>query len=69
MQNLTKNQYYKGLNNRFDNRVKKLIKNGFYYDPILIGFRLKNRPQTNNNNFILNSVVMHSDKNHFNNLF
>jgi hypothetical protein len=69
MQNLTKKQYYKGLNNRFDNRVKKLLKNDFYYDPILVGFRLKNRPQTNNSNFILNSVVMHSDKNHFNNLF
>jgi len=29
IQSLTPNQYYKGLNNRYDNRVKKLKKQGF----------------------------------------
>lgn len=29
---LTSNQYYKGLNNRFDNRVKKLKSLGFSFD-------------------------------------
>jgi hypothetical protein len=66
MENLTNYQYYKGLNNRFDNRVKKLLKAGLFYDKDLIGFRVKNRMQTNPNNYILNSVIMHSDKRHFN---
>ena len=66
MQNLTNHQYYKGLNNRFDNRVKKLLKAGLFYDKNLIGFRVKNRIQTNPNNYILNSIIMHSDKRHFN---
>lgn len=66
MNNLTSHQYYKGLNNRFDNRVKKLLKAGLFYDKDLIGFRVKNRMQTNPNNYILNSVIMHSDKRHFN---
>ena len=29
IQSLTSNQYYKGLNNRYDNRLKKLMKAGF----------------------------------------
>jgi len=29
---LTSNQFYKGLNNRYDNRVKKLKKIGWKYD-------------------------------------
>jgi len=66
MNSLTNHQYYKGLNNRFDNRVKKLVKAGLFYDKELIGFRVRNRNQSNPNNYILNSIIMHSDKRHFN---
>lgn len=59
---LTPHQYYKGLNNRFDNRVKKLLKQGYKYNKELVGFVYKNFK----NSFISNATIMHSDKRHFN---
>lgn len=59
---LTAQQYYKGLNNRFDNRVKKLLKQGYKYNKELVGFVYKNFK----NSFISNATIMHSDKRHFN---
>jgi hypothetical protein len=61
---LSSNQYYKGLNNRFDNRCKKLRKLGYIYNKELNIFKP---------NFCINSSfhigtaeIMYSDKRHFN---
>ena len=59
---LTSNQYYRGLNKRFDNRVKKMLKRGFVY--------LKDSNSFNGlYSSVLNAVpapvVMHCDKRHF----
>ena len=65
---LTDNQYYKGLNNRFDNRVKKLFKKGFSYDKERNSFKDPRWISTNANAWLAMSVIMHSDKRHFNSL-
>ena len=65
---LTSNQYYKGLNNRFDNRVKKLFKLGFVYNRDKVAFKSPLYTETNPNAWISNSTIMHSDKRHFNKL-
>lgn len=64
MKNLTDNQYYKGLNNRFDNRCKKLIKIGYKYNNDKVGYIFRNMPSS----LISNAIIMHADKRHFNKL-
>ncbi len=61
MRELTNNQYYKGLNNRFDNRCKKLRKLGYKYNKDKAGYTYGNMPSS----LIHNAVIMHSDKRHF----
>jgi len=63
--NITLTQYYKGLNNRFDNRIKKLIKLGYLYFKEEVQFKV--RPSQIYG--ISNSQVMHMDKRAWNNLF
>lgn len=65
---LTSNQYYKGLNNRFDNRVKKLLRKGFTYCREKAAYKDPRWISTNPNAYVSNSVIMHSDKRHFNSL-
>ena len=57
---LTENQYYGGLNNRFDRRVRMLLRAGYTYSESgwnRGGFRPGYR--------ILSSHVMHADKRAF----
>ena len=65
---LTSNQYYKGLNNRFDNRVKKLLKLGFSYNKERVAFKNPIWSELSPNAYISTSTIMHCDKRHFNNL-
>jgi len=62
LKNLTSNQIYKGLNNRFDNRVRKMIKLGFRYNKELVCF--EKGPY--NKVVINNTFVMYVDKFFFN---
>jgi len=60
---LTSNQYYRGLNNRFDNRVKKMLKLGFVHLKESNSFKGLYSSALNT---IPASVIMHCDKRHFN---
>jgi len=71
IKDLTKNQYYKGLNNRFDNRIKKLIRakykfskkhNGWYK-----GWNEENEKKQGR--MILNPSILFADNRAFNDMF
>ena len=65
---LTSNQYYKGLNNRFEKRVSKLRKAGFKYDKSLPGFYPKKSTYDaakRRGAFLHNQFVMHADERAF----
>lgn len=62
---LTPKQYYKGLSNRFDNRVKKLIRDGWKYNKETVSFEKKSIFSSRRFS-IGNAEIMHSDKRHFN---
>lgn len=67
LQSLTTNQYYKGLNNRYDNRIKKLMKAGFslnreYMNWYKGTFRIND---LKNHRLMSNEFVMHSDNRAF----
>ena len=68
LQSLTSNQYYKGLNNRYDNRIKKLMKASFllnrefmvWYKGTFYISDLKNH------RLMSNEFVFHADNRAFN---
>jgi len=68
IQSLTPNQYYKGLNNRYDNRVKKLKKQGFSLNREYMTWykRSFNMTDLKNHRLMSNEFVMHSDNRAFN---
>jgi hypothetical protein len=72
IKDLTSNQYYRGLNKRFDNRVKKLSRAGFYYDKEYNAFipkKYKNKEAKFKEHYkISNELIMHADNRVFNNL-
>lgn len=61
--NLTSNQYYGGINRRYDSRVKILLRAGFYWNKQKEMWQHKRH--FNYKGGIHNSVVMHCDKRHF----
>jgi len=67
LQSLTSNQYYKGLNNRYDNRVKKLKKNGFSLNREYMTWykRSFNMTDLKNHRLMSNEFVFHSDNRSF----
>lgn len=68
LQSLTPNQYYKGLNNRYDNRLKKLKKDGFSLNREYMTWYKKsfNMTDLKNHRLMSNEFVMHSDNRAFN---
>jgi len=66
---ITSNQYYGGLNNRFDNRCVLLHRAGFIFDKERTGFynplETYQTDYQRARNFIPNMKVMHSDKRAF----
>ena len=64
---LTPNQYYKGLNNRYDNRLKKLKKDGFLLNREYMTWykRSFNMTDLKNHRLMSNEFVMHSDNRAF----
>lgn len=68
---LTKNQYYKGLNNRFDNRVKKLMRAKYSYSKKHNGwYRGGNEDnEKKQGRMIYNSAVMYAENRAFNDMF
>jgi len=67
LQSLTSNQYYKGLNNRYDNRLKKLMKAGFSLNREFMAW-YKGTFYINdlkNHRLMSNEFVMHSDNRAF----
>ena len=64
---LTPNQYYKGLNNRYDNRLKKLKKDGFLLNREYMTWykRSFNMTDLKNLRLMSNEFVMHSDNRAF----
>jgi len=68
LKELTSNQYYRGLNNRFDKRVVKLQRAGWVYMKTLNAWRHPKYLASNVGKHIQAGVIMHSDKRHFNSL-
>ena len=64
---LSSNQYYKGLNNRYDNRVKKLKKLGFSLNREYMQWYKKyfTIPDFKNGRVMSNEFVYHSDNRSF----
>jgi len=67
LMNLTSNQYYKGLNNRYDNRYNKLRKLGFKLDRERMLWHIQRITQSdvNNGRLMSNEFVYHADKRSF----
>ena len=67
LQSLTSNQYYKGLNNRYDKRVTKLKKDGFSLNREYMTWykRSFNMTDLKNHRLMSNEFVMHSDNRAF----
>lgn len=63
--NLTSNQYYGGINRRYDKRINILIKAGFVHDRQTNFWCHKTNVRLKNCGRIHNSEVMHCDKRHF----
>jgi len=61
---LTSNQYYKGLNNRYDNRIKALIKSGFLLNrEFMVWYKNPFRQiDLKNHRLLSNEFVFHADK-------
>ena len=69
LKSLTSNQYYKGLNNRFEKRVSKLIKAGYRYDKEFPGFypsTISKMVAKSRGRLLHNQFVMHADSRAFN---
>lgn len=69
LKSLTSNQYYKGLNNRFEKRVAKLKKAGYAYDKDFPGFYPKGLNKMvikSRGHWLHNQFVMHADSRAFN---
>jgi hypothetical protein len=68
---LTQNQYYKGLNNRFDNRVKKLMRAKYSYSVEYRGWYRGSNPKNERNTgrMIDNASVMYAENRAFNDMF
>ena len=64
LKSLTSNQYYKGLNNRYDNRLKKLMKLGLKLNREYMMWHKSDQFSINdakNHRYMTNEFVMHSD--------
>ena len=67
---LTSNQYYKGLNNRFDNRVTKLKRAKYKYSKEFNGwYRVNPSSEKKNGRLIDNASVMYAENRAFNDIF
>lgn len=64
---MDKNEYYKKLNERFDERVQILISKGYKYYKEFTCFS-KSERSARNHCGISNGVIMHCDDYHFNNI-
>ena len=64
---LTSNQYYKGLNNRYDKRVTSLLKDGFILNREYMCWHKGKFSfnSFNNSRYITNQSVMIADKRYF----
>ena len=64
LRSLTSNQYYKGLNNRYDKRLKKLMKMGLKLNREYMMWHksdMFNLLDAKNHRYMTNEFVMHSD--------
>jgi len=64
LRSLTSNQYYKGLNNRYDKRLKKLTKMGLKLNrEYMLWYRTSPITQSDikNHRLMSNEFVMHAD--------
>ena len=62
--NLTSNQFYGGINRRFDRRVKQLYRLGYRLHSVPefgIALMAKQREFERRNNSIPNAIIMHAD--------
>ena len=69
LKSLTSNQYYKGLNNRYEKRLKKLISLGIKLNrEFMLWHKSKdfNNIYAKNHRYMTNEFVMHSDDRAFN---
>ena len=68
---LNKNQYYKGINNRYDNRVKKLMRAKYSYSKKYNGWYKGSNFENEKKQarMIENASVMFADNRAFNDMF
>jgi hypothetical protein len=71
VKDLTSNQYYKGLNNRFDNRSTKLRRAKYKFSKEYNGWYQGSNPDNEKKmgRMISSSVVMYAENRAFNDLF
>ena len=68
---LSQNQYYKGLNNRFDNRIKKLLRAKYSYSKQYNGWYKGSNPENEKKQgrMIDNASILYAENRAFNDLF
>ena len=71
VKDLSSNQYYKGLNNRYDNRVNKLMRAKYSYSKKYNGWYKGSNfeNEKKNGRLIDNASVMYAENRAFNDIF